>query len=877
MQNIKKYISRKMILSFFALLTLLVPVFGTYSQEVYENRDSLSIRIEDVSVGQNVYFPGDNAKGSVTLVNDGNADISNARYEIHLVGDFQDGGDLAESYYESELSEPFFLGLDERKILNFDFDLPRYKLSDKDVGFEVRAQLDSGTVLAWKVVKFDLPQNNTIESIDLIDAYLTKGEVEYHVQEGPTVYEDETLYLIVDVENNNSSEIRLSPKVTLYDRAEEGKIISEANVDEIILTSGSSHQIEYNLDNSLDPGVYVGVIEFENDNGSSIAQPIEFRYIVDGDIATISSVIVDKMSVNKGDDLTVTVFHTGNTFDVDILYGAESDINLGMNTSQNYTISVEVLDSNGNIVASGEKVSNFFNTSETNIPLVSKKTADQLFVQVSVSDGENILASYNTELPKTEIVEKDSTTSLNFITIAVIAVILILAFLIIFMNKRNKISNSTTASSLIAIISVSIAGSIIAWSGPTGSNSTNNDIIDPITLSVNSIPVEYEPGETINLSGNSQVNTCNNLGRITEFRAKIDNGSWTRLSRSKQSGGGDDRFRGGTETKNFSSSITAPTAPGTYTVYVRADLDVCKYVSPVDDCRANNWLQVSQQIIVREPAPEPGVCGSADGRYFSSEPTGSSLCSSGAPSSINQDGDKYTWNCEGTNGDPNSESCSTTRNPFGGGGSNDTPDITLNCSVNAPSNGITYQIGDQIVIQAILSGDTGSIDESNVVYNWKTSSGVVDSDENPETITFTPTSNGFYGATVEAEFDGESQNAVCLVAGLSEFDDPDTIVVADPPPIDFEIKLEKADSNGQCQADWTIGDGDPVTCVVETEFGAPVLNSIKESGDDKVNQGNEYRLNCALDEPMYDENGIEYEIPPTQYYKCVDTNSLIQI
>ena len=84
-----------------------------------------------------------------------------------------------------------------------------------------------------------------------------------------------------------------------------------------------------------------------------------------------------------------------------------------------------------------------------------------------------------------------------------------------------------------------------------------------------------------------------------------------------------------------------------------------------DDLHATNDVPSAQDVEGNymigpgdfEPDPINGVCGSADGRTFSSAPA-TNLCSAGTATTVSGPSPGYAWTCEGANGSEVDDSCS---------------------------------------------------------------------------------------------------------------------------------------------------------------------------------------------------------------------------
>lgn len=288
----------------------------------------------------------------------------------------------------------------------------------------------------------------------------------------------------------------------------------------------------------------------------------------------------------------------------------------------------------------------------------------------------------------------------------------------------------------------------------------------------------------------------------------------------------------------------------------------------------------SWNIEVGEPVPSDGVCGSADGKYVSSQPSQSQLCSSGTPSSVTANGDgTYSWSCEGRNGSNVDDICSTINNPLSNGGGGDDNDSGLACRISQPSDGAnTYSVGEEVTFTAVLSGASSE----DVDFQWD--GDLVSGAGDVQSVNVTLNDQGTYqGGTVRATLNGETQVATCITGLFPQ--NPtlnQRIIVAEEPELTFDISPQLADpESGTCPFTWGINAGaSEVSCRIETKLeNGSVYNGLSQtligqnfSEDGEIESGNEYRLVCDYTDPLISD----LEITPTPYQQCIDPD-LIEI
>lgn len=256
-----------------------------------------------------------------------------------------------------------------------------------------------------------------------------------------------------------------------------------------------------------------------------------------------------------------------------------------------------------------------------------------------------------------------------------------------------------------------------------------------------------------------------------------------------------------------------------------------------------------------------GVCGIAVDGEYSSQPIEAELCSSGSSSNVTEDPDDHNWSwvCVGSNGGADSGVCETVIPECSDGSDNDgdgevdsddldcgTPydpesgpnGASLSCTFTPPLE--VYDLDQNITATAFVIGLNGDFD-----YSWTEDFG----NSNSNSLTESFSSPGQYQArlTVTNGIDTLGPEYCESTVTGEQY-----VVVADMPDISFDINDSHADSDGQCTANWIVGDGANVSCTVYTIFddlfnSVGVINS-PNSGAVSVDAGNEYYMQCITND-----------------------------
>jgi hypothetical protein len=512
---------KKIILTIFSfvLLILSTSVFAQGSYEIY---------VHDVKLEKPQYQVGDIVKGQFSLSNLSTFAQSDIYYDI-AVGYYDDQNLTAiQTTQTTSKKGPLFVQSRAKDIVSFEYVLPQ--TMSGDTAIEVTAYLKDGTLIGQSFVRLQIVGEPTQERALIFYAGLEikdKEGFETIVAPGvgPLVYDTTQINLTYSL-FPTQSEHTITPTLTLYNRTDQSKPLYTQELNSFTISSNESNTITHNLPTDLEPLVYYGVLTFESDTIS--LDPLDFRYIISGQIATIRNITTDVLEVKEGDNIPVIVTYGGQPYDEirDILVE-----NQGV-----YTLNVQVFNENNVEIASVSHTLDM-NNDTVILDMPAHAPASKIsFSAIIIDQDGKTLSEYQTNLPTQEEIKNQSLyKTQSFISRATIILfvfsVLILILLIYIRKKHPQIISPLS----ILCIGLGISGIIFgiqdvkAWSLVENYNPIIGT--SKVSFSLNSVssplPPEikiYEPGERFNLSVHVTYGDCNNEpATIFIASAKSDN------------------------------------------------------------------------------------------------------------------------------------------------------------------------------------------------------------------------------------------------------------------------------------------------------------------------------------------------------------------
>ena len=405
----------------FALLslTIFLASFCAIPVVFAQSSDQVSqLYVRNVTLDKTTYNAGDTIKGAFDLFNPGKIDASDMYYRIKLIGNFDKNNAPQNVFDQGVLSGPIFIPAGKAVSQSFSYVLPM-SIDGSSAGLEIQAVIKTGQPLSWVDKRFDFVASSAAFSIDGLSIKIGKDYILPSV--GPMVYPNQTVSLVADTSNSAKTSVTVVTKISIQNFSDlTAKPIYATTSTAVAIAGKSKKTFTYNLPLfDRQPGVYVGTIQFFDLKGGSVSSSLTFRYMVQGDMATIQSVTLDTSS------------STDNTVRVStIISGAPQDPitskNIIIGTT---TVAVSLYDQNDNLVGQSSGSVELVDLSRKDITISLNSKVDSLKAVVTVTKSGKVLATYTTS----RVPVKKSVTANNFylwITLLIALIVVVLAVLL---------------------------------------------------------------------------------------------------------------------------------------------------------------------------------------------------------------------------------------------------------------------------------------------------------------------------------------------------------------------------------------------------------------------------------------------------------------
>jgi hypothetical protein len=586
---------KKIIASFFTFLlfTLLTPVFAqtgnapvipeyippahidlTEVQKIINEDDLFGIRASKPSFEDKVYNQGDAVNITLPLKNATNIDYSDITISAY-VSVHSKNGSLQNYGYQNNLVQAF-ISAKTNKDVTFQFKMPN------SISFTEGDVTRLGVIVLTKAGQDLGASSNNIrlgnftESVNITSAYIGANNKKYSLQEGPTIAKDKFPQLILKIQNKSLEDITLIPSLKVYDLQPSKPVVGENQYDSFVVKAGKTKDLTLDLLTFSKAGVYDGQLYFKDLDGNGRSPIISSRWIVAGDMATISVVNIDRDSFKKGNTAIVNVSYTGSPVNIDT--GSSTDVGVGI-------IKMTLFNEKNEVIAEGQNDVSF-NTlgSSTVFKLPVTKDATTVSVKViAMKDGKE-LANYSTLL--TDITKRKSdgyNTIMNNYILWGVLILLLVAIIIFAFTKRKRIPIALIV--LVVLLGVfghraDIVNARVSWGQPRCSGTTcvgdNNAFYLNTNLEVSNFITGEEMGYTISSRVTALV--CANSSSMTTVYYTIYDAAGNQYGNSVSAynvtGGYASEANLWRDFPSFyprsatpnSTSVTAPTKPGKYTL-----------------------------------------------------------------------------------------------------------------------------------------------------------------------------------------------------------------------------------------------------------------------------------------------------------------------
>ncbi|MDD4803777.1 MAG: hypothetical protein PHN69_01255 [Candidatus Pacebacteria bacterium] len=399
------------------------------------------IFVQNIKLDKTEYKAGDTIVGSVELFNNRDFFTSNINLKISLVGNY-DNNLYYKDYYNEKISS-FSVGGGESSMVNFSFKLPisSEAYSDKgQIGIKIKAFTDSEAPLGWDDTPIKVI-GNTLSSILSTNPYIKVDGVNFLTQTGATVYKDKKVSLNVSL--TSEEDITLYPNIVVYSKQTSQEPISILDGAPITLKGGEKKEISIDLPTFSyeKPGVYYGDIILKDNDGISRSSTFDFRYIIDGYLVNIVSVISDKTNFTKDENITLKISYTGPVpDDRKLMQEVATTTNSIKDVAETVELSVKVFNEKDVLVAEYDDKAEYSPVVSRELTLKSLGDAQTIYTKVVFSKDGKIIGSYESKLDKDFDVIKEEINKKNILYSIIILVVMIalILLIVIFLRFKNK-------------------------------------------------------------------------------------------------------------------------------------------------------------------------------------------------------------------------------------------------------------------------------------------------------------------------------------------------------------------------------------------------------------------------------------------------------
>lgn len=512
----------------------------------------------DLSVDKTEYQSGDEIKGNFTLRNAGDRDAGGISYKVVLAQIDQDNTRQdVKSYAVISEFQSDSLGVAKKtktQPIDFAIKVPEYA---KEGIFEIKIEVlaGSGMVLSWIDSKtFSIKGNNKATTL----VNLTSGSIElsdgtqFSLQAGPMIFAEKDpkqASFVGELKNVGTQPVSVDIFTVVSKRPFDTKnaVVSEhvsTTIPAGILSPFTLPLPTFNYES----GVYEGKVYFQEDkSGKDLMQPVDFRYLIGGESATIHSLTSDKSLVEKGEEFKIIASITGAPFDISGAVEGQGEV-----PAQLATFNLTVLNENGTIIA--EEVAQDVDLSKTTsfeFNLVASKKSKALKANLTVQNKEGkLLAQFESNL-SADYDKQAGVWSRNLL-ILLLALLAISIATFVFIRFRKKfpeqIKSPTALASFVAfgLVTASILfssltsavtsplpaysyntdttkpglvytqlmtfyeGNVYEGKGSTASRHFINNSWGPRFVSNMPVDAEYEAGESFTVSAQTTYAVCGN-------------------------------------------------------------------------------------------------------------------------------------------------------------------------------------------------------------------------------------------------------------------------------------------------------------------------------------------------------------------------------
>jgi len=544
-------------LSYF-FITLAVPLLS-FAQTTVVN-----LNISEIQFDKTLYQAGEEIKGYFILSNDDASDYADLGLTYALIRVNPDTGVIEDTYGLVSSAEALFMPATSKKTVPITLSIPFSGRSD-NLRFVISLTRPDGNTVVFHHTPVQV--SGFLPTVTIGDSFLVLGEKEYSLQEGPMVKEIAPL-LNITLLNDSMEILTLTPVLKVKILSTENPVLAEKTYDAVVIAVKGENNFSLPLPLMEKSGVYLAELSLNDNQGRPRASSVFVRYIMAGDIATISSITTDKKELVKGETVSVSVGYTGGP--VDIETGRMASLG-------NATLHLKLLNENSQIIAEESSEVNLDTLGAVKEFTSSVSNAAQALTAEAtiVKDGIE-LARYSVNLSGVEPSKEIPSSSSNAIWlwwVIGVGILFLIGIAGLFLSRKNRPSMFVMMIILVGTAFFHIPSNVFAQ---TYSNSASSEFSFTASTYVNK--TTYTPGESVSaqIQGVSLVAAvCTNFPRTatnTYILSGNTNVTQTWSDNSGANNHGKTNWSTGMIGYPSNSVLNAPSAPGTYNLTVNVTL-----------------------------------------------------------------------------------------------------------------------------------------------------------------------------------------------------------------------------------------------------------------------------------------------------------------
>lgn len=396
------------------------------------------------------------------------------------------------------LDERFLLSPDQKKRVNFTYELPKNLLSGSYY-FQVSIYSNSGLLMNWINQEVSIEGNEKF--VEISDSRVVKEDQEFYPLVGVVFDANDTPEIEFDLTNPSDEGIVIIPEITIFRRQINLERIDRLEESVLTIAAQEKRTISYEMPSLNEPESYLAELKFYDQENQLISNSAFFRWVVAGPGAEVIAIETDSEDYQAGEVARLTIHFVGAADGSQV---GEADL------------FVVILDQTNEVVGESLYLVNLDNDNSLMVEVPITRDASNISVQASIVQAGRTLTEYMTgplkELSEDEeeLIKIDSEPSVSGMSwwyfLGVIILILLIFIIVKFlknMKNKNKVLLSLFISSLIVFLgtaSVTTEAAVEEYNKGNVSLTWNRPMKDTLVV----------PGDSIEFSGRLVTTRCLN-------------------------------------------------------------------------------------------------------------------------------------------------------------------------------------------------------------------------------------------------------------------------------------------------------------------------------------------------------------------------------